>query len=216
MRYKDIIFCDFDGTITTEDTLEGFMQQFISEDIRALGSRMAAEGYSIKRGVTELMSSIKSEDYRRKTDYFQRLPFREGFGDLLACARKRGIPVVVLSGGIREMTELALAPYREDILDLWAAQVDLSGEYVRFYSEYETETELVGKVGIMGRYAYDRAICIGDSYTDMEMASHAQIVFARDRLAKNMQALHKKFYPFETFYDIISALESLCGGIGDA
>ena len=39
MQYKKIIFCDFDGTITAEDTLEGFIQQFITEDIRLWAMR---------------------------------------------------------------------------------------------------------------------------------------------------------------------------------
>lgn len=213
MPYRDIIFCDFDGTITETDTLEGFIQQFTEEDIRTVGKRMQSSGYSVKRGITELMGSIRSEDYRKKTDYFRHLPFREGFGDFLDYAKAVQIPVVILSGGIRDMVSLALAPYRDKIADLWAGQVDLTKEYVRFYSDYESETEVVSKVSIMRRYACDHAIAVGDSYTDMEMACEAQIVFARDRLAAAMEKSGKNYFTFASFYDIISALQNVRGGL---
>ena len=207
MHYKKIIFCDFDGTITAEDTLEGFIQQFITEDIRVLGHEMAKKGYTVKRGIKEMMAMIPSDKYEAGTEYFRRIKLREGFGEFLDKAAGLGIPVVVLSGGIRDMTELVLAPYRDKILDLWAGKVDLSGEQVRFYSDFETETELVGKVNIIRGYDCEHVICIGDSYTDVEMALYAQEVYARDRLAAAMAQAGKSYCTFETFYDIIDRLK---------
>ena len=176
MHYKKIIFCDFDGTITAQDTLEGFIQQFTDKDIRALGYEMGKKGYTVKRGIKEMMALVPSAKYEAGTEYFRHIRIREGFGEFLETAAQMEIPVVVISGGIREMTELVLAPYRDKITDLWAAKVDLSGEWVRFYSDFETETELVGKVGIIKGYDCDHVICIGDSYTDMEMGMYADEV----------------------------------------
>lgn len=207
MQYKKIIFCDFDGTITAEDTLEGFIQQFITEDIRRLGHEMAQKGYTVKQGIREMMAMIPSDKYEAGTEYFRHIRIREGFDAFLNRAAELGIPVVVLSGGIRDMTELVLAPYRDRILDLWAGKVDLSGERVRFYSDFETETELVGKVNIIRGYDCEHAICIGDSYTDVEMALYAQEVYARDRLAAAMEKMGKSYCTFETFYDIIDRLK---------
>ena len=207
MQYKKMIFCDFDGTITAEDTLEGFIQQFITEDIRALGREMAQKGYTVKRGIKEMMAMIPSDRYEAGTEYFRHIRLREGFDEFLDAAAALGIPVVVLSGGIRDMTEQVLAPYRHKILDLWAGKVDLSGERVRFYSDYETETELMGKVNIIRGYDCDHVICIGDSYTDIEMALHAREVYARARLAAAMEQMGKSYCTFETFYDIIDRLK---------
>ena len=78
---------------------------------------------------------------------------------------------------------------------------------MRFYSPYESDTEVVGKVGIMRRYDCDRTICVGDSYTDLEMAAAADMVFARDRLASAMEKTGKKHFTFETFYDMINVLK---------
>lgn len=207
MHYREIIFCDFDGTVTEIETLEAFLQLFLSEDLRALGQEMMAKGYSVKQGIKETMARIPSDDYRRHTDFFRQLPIREGFEAFLDYAHTVGIPVVILSGGIREMVETSMAPYRNKILDIWSGEVDLSGEYVRFYSPYESDTEVVSKVGIMRRYDCDRTICVGDSYTDLEMAAAADVVFARDRLASAMEKAGKKHFTFETFYDMINVLK---------
>ena len=207
-----MIFCDFDGTITAKDTLEAFIESFIGPDIWTISERMLKEGYTVKRGIKELMGMIRSEDYLNGLHLFKDLPIREGFGEFLDCCGSLGIPVVVLSGGIKEMTEEALAPYMDKIHDLWAGSVDTSGEYIRFYSDYETETELMGKINIIKRYDFEKVIAIGDSYTDFEMGSFADITFARDRLAAALENDGKPFFPFETFCDIIPELQKLFGG----
>lgn len=204
-----IIFIDFDGTITAIDTLEYFMTALTGIDMREYGIQKTKEGYTVRMAITEMMGMIRSEDYKKSTYMFKDLPVREGFDDFLDAAKECNIPVVVLSGGVEEMAEETIKPYRDKIQDLWAAKVDLSGEYIRYYSGYESETELVGKTGIMARYDYDKAIAIGDSFTDREMSLASDIVFARDRLAEVLEKSGKSFYRYETFHDIAEKLREL-------
>ena len=51
MKYKYIIFSDFDGTITNFDTLEAFISHFIGDDMRAISERMVKENYTVKRAI---------------------------------------------------------------------------------------------------------------------------------------------------------------------
>ncbi len=206
-QYPLIVFSDFDGTITEHETLEAFIQLFIKEDIRKVAAQMIQSGYSVKDGIKEMMSRISVEQYNKKRDFFRNLPIRPGFAEFVKFLQLKNIPLVVLSGGILEMVTLNLAPYMEGIMCYYTANVDLSGQMVRFWSDYETEQELVGKQEIMSSFNYDKAICIGDSYTDFRMTMCADIVFARDRLAEKMEESQRTYFKYDTFYDIISQLE---------
>ena len=108
MHYKKIIFCDFDGTITAEDTLEGFIQQFIAEDIRALGREMVKKNYTVKRGIKEMMAMIPSDSYTAGTEYFRHIRLREGFEvfldtaeELVSCFAGLRSPAATSSGVCR-------------------------------------------------------------------------------------------------------------------
>lgn len=208
MLNNPMIFVDFDGTITAYDTLEVFITKLAGIDAGKVCAEMIAQGYSIKDIIIEFMGKIRSEDFINSRDQFDDLPLREGFGEFLDYAGSKGIPVIVLSGGVREMAERAVAAHRDKISDLWAADVDLSGEYVRFYSNHATETETVGKVGIIKQYDCDTVICVGDSYTDFEMAMYSDYVFAIDKLADKLEAEGRRFFKFNTFHDIIRVLEN--------
>ena len=209
-----MVFSDFDGTITQEETLEGFLELLLETDIRAEGERMVRAGYTVKQGVQELFARVPAERYREKCGFFDSLALRPGFPEFTSDLAKRGIPLVVLSGGIQQMVERNLAPYRRQILDIYAGEADLSSGFVRFWSPYETEEEIVGKREVMARYPRSRSICIGDSYTDFRMAAAADVIFARDRMADMLRKKGKTHYEYETFYDIIDQLPKILEGTG--
>lgn len=209
MREPVIIFCDFDGTITADDTIEAFMQLFIERDIREIGYEMARQGYTVKRAISTMMSQIPVERYKEQTGFFDQLAVRDGFGQFLDHCHSVGVPVVIVSGGIEQMVERTIAPWREEVLAVYSAKVDLSGTHARIYSHYESETEMVSKPSIMKEFSYEKAICIGDSYTDLEMAALSDVVFARDRLAEYLDTSEVAYYPYDDFHDIIKQLKIL-------
>lgn len=207
--YAWMVFADFDGTITEQETLEEFLQLLLEEDIRSIGEQMVRKGYTVKQGVQELFGRVTAERYREHTCFFDGLSLRPGFSEFAEVLEERQIPLVVISGGIREMVERNLAPFRKRILDIYAGEADLSSGHVRFWSPYETTEEIVGKRQVMARYQWEHAICIGDSYTDFRMAEAATHVFARDRLASMMKKTGKPYYEYENFYDIINQLPDI-------
>ena len=73
---------------------------------------------------------------------------------------------------------------------------------------YDDGNELLKKTDVMARYAYRHAVGVGDSFTDMKMSLAVETIFARDVLAQYLQKLQKPFLPYETFYDVIEAVES--------
>ena len=60
----------------------------------------------------------------------------------------------------------------------------------------------MAKVDVMAKYDFSESIAIGDSITDFNMAMAADLVFARDRLAKYLDQQGKAYIAWNDFFDI--------------
>ena len=207
---KTMIFCDFDGTITTEETFVGSLTAISrKEDLLEWFGKFRRKEITLRTCTETLFSLVPSSRYQEIADYAATVQVRPGFSEFLDAAAEKGFPVVVISGGIRRMQEEILRPYRDRIQAFYSCELDTSGPYMRFYSEYASGEENMSKERIMGLYDYERAICVGDQVTDIHMAEHSDIVFARDSLAEHLRLQQRDFYPWETFGDVTAVLNTL-------
>jgi 2-hydroxy-3-keto-5-methylthiopentenyl-1-phosphate phosphatase len=113
-----------------------------------------------------------------------------------------GIPVVVISGGLKPYVMEKLGPFQDRLLGIHSVDLDYSGDFMRLLPEYEEDGELMQKTLVMDQYDYKRAICVGDSMTDVGMAKVCQLVFARDLLAKLLDKDGVAYVPWNNFHDI--------------
>jgi len=207
--YDEILFLDFDGTITSEETLEGAMRLCVDPaEYAEKAQEMLAGRLTLAEVLHYGFSRIPSSRLDDILAYVRSVPVRPGFLELLQLMQARGVPVVVISGGLRPCVEEKLAPYRGLLLDVYSVALDCSGETMRLLSDYEDGQELMSKTRVMARYEYRRAVCAGDSYTDVRMASASQTVFARDALAKILQKNGQAYTPWSDFFDIARAISS--------
>ena len=205
-----VIFSDFDGTITKEETYIGALSRMCDPDVMRLWlDRLHSGEYPMKTCWKSMFASIPSDRIGRIEGYTRGAQVRAGFSELLTFASERDIPFIVVSGGISLMQKEILKPYEHLLTARYGCDLDTSGTYMSFSSAYEDETSVMGKPGIMRRYPARLRICIGDGVTDLDMADAADIVFARDYLAEELTAKDRAFYPYETFFDVVNVLKRL-------
>ncbi len=201
--YDRILFLDFDGTITTEETLEGVMRRTIDPALyEEKNQEMLAGRLTLGQALHMGFETIPSEKLPLIMEYVRTVPIREGFEDLLDAMEAQHIPVVVISGGLKPYVEEKLAPYRHKLLNVHSVDLNCSGSHMRLLSDYEQDGEIMQKTLIMAQYDYQFAICVGDSYTDLRMARASHLVFARDRLAQMLKKQGLPFQPWNDFYDV--------------
>ncbi len=202
--YDAIVFADFDGTITMEDTLAGAIRLFTDpEEFRLYSQKLARGEMTLSQVVRYAFDGAPSDRLPRMLDYVRSVPLRPGFSDFLDEMDRRGIPVVVISGGVRQFVEQTLAPLRDRFLGLHAVDLDVSGPRMRLVSAYDDGNELLKKTDVMALYGYRRCVGIGDSFTDRNMAQAVDTVFARDILAQYLGKLGVPYLPYEDFHDVI-------------
>jgi 2-hydroxy-3-keto-5-methylthiopentenyl-1-phosphate phosphatase len=206
---KRIVFCDFDGTITARETFEVVLKQFAPELSAQLLPQMYARELTLREGVRQILASIPSSRYPEIIELTRPQPMRPGFSELLDFLEVQGVPLVVVSGGLRGMVEVVLGSLVERVRGIHAIDVDTSGVQLQVRSPYEAGTEMVAKVKVIEAYAPDQAIAIGDSLTDLNMALQAPLVFARDRLAKYLDEHQTPYIPWNDFFTVRDYLARL-------
>lgn len=206
---KRIVFCDFDGTITAEETFVAVLKKFAPEISAQLIPQMYARQLTLRQGVRQILESIPSALYPKMIELTKLQPIRPGFIELLDWLESEQVPIVVISGGLRGMVEVVLANLLPRIHAIHAVDVDTNGSHLRVESEYEGDTELVSKVDVMAKYPVDDKIAIGDSITDLNMALQTSVVFARDRLAQYLDEQQKPYILWQDFFQVRDYLKQL-------
>ena len=204
--HQHIVFCDFDGTITVEETFSGMLGVFAAENADAVGRQVAGGSIPLKEGVRRLVESIPSNRYPGVVDYIRNKQIRAGFSEFLDFLHSHGVPFVVISGGLRDSVTTRLQAYTHRIHAIHAPTVNTEGRTLKLVSRWEGETETVAKAAVMATYRCQQAVAIGDGITDFNMAMAADLVFARDYLAEYMRSKGRQFIAWRDFFDVIGHL----------
>ena len=209
MAHKYIVFCDFDGTIIEEDTMLSILLRFVPEGYDQMVEAIKAGTTTLSKELPKLFALIKSDCYRELVHELKKFKIRPGFSELLDYLKEKEIPFVIISGGISGIVEANVSKEMDKITSVHAAGIDLSEQYMHLSSSWDDGFEIVSKPEVMKRYNYEKAICIGDGYTDMGMSERSDIVFARDLLAEILLLQNKDFFLWEDFFDIRQHLEKI-------
>ena len=208
MKFQRVVFCDFDGTITQEDTFVSILERFSPEAAQRLLPKVFSRELTLIEGIQQTIGSIPSIYYPQIIEHIAHRPVRSGLSELLDFLNNHDIPFVVISGGLIDIVRAVLA--KQQLLDrvsaIYAGEVDATGEYLRVYSEVESDTELVAKAIAMSKYPGSEKIAIGDSVTDINMSLAADLVFARDRLIAYLDMEEKPYVQWSDFNDVHSCL----------
>lgn len=204
------VFVDFDGTITASETFVSALERFAPRLSAELVPRMYARELSLREGVRRLLESIPSGDYPALVDTVRGAELRAGLPELCDFLDARGAPLVVVSGGLRDMVHAALGRLVHRAHAIHAVDVDASGAHLAVRSDLEEGDELVAKARVLERYPGPR-VAVGDSVTDVGMARRADLVFARDRLRGYLDELDLAWLPWNDFHDVRAALAARWG-----
>ena len=208
MKFERVVFCDFDGTITDEDTFVSILEKFTPEIAIRLLPMVFSRKITLLEGIRQTIGSIPSIYYPQIIEHIAHRPVRGGLKELIDFLNNHHIPFVVISGGLIDVVRAVLEEQQllDGVTAIYAGEIDATGEYLRVYSDLESETELVAKAIAMSRYPATEKIAIGDSVTDINMSLAADLVFARDRLKTYLDAEDKDYLQWRDFNDVRDCL----------
>ena len=210
--FRRAVFCDFDGTITSKESFIGMFNVFTPDLFRQIAPEMMAGRMTLREGVKRLIESIPSDRFDAILEYTLTVPIRPGFTELLDYLESAGVPLIIISGGFRAMVETRLGQLLPRVHAVHAVEVDTGGLFLRVSRTVEGDTELMAKAEVMAQYDCGERVAIGDGSTDNNMAMASDLVFARDGLARHLQAKGRAYLQWEDFNDISRELRKRWSG----
>ena len=82
---QPVIFCDFDGTITTKDNIMAIMKKFAPPEWEPIKDQILGQEISIQQGVTQLFNLLSTDQKDEITQFvLDQAQIREGFEDFVA------------------------------------------------------------------------------------------------------------------------------------
>ncbi|QBP41216.1 2-hydroxy-3-keto-5-methylthiopentenyl-1-phosphate phosphatase [Paenisporosarcina antarctica] len=213
------IFCDFDGTITTQDNIIHIMKKFNPPEWESIKDNILAQNISIEEGVRKMFSLLPSSLKDEVISYvLKEAQIREGFGSFVVFTKKYNIQLYIVSGGIDFFVKPLLEPYGP-FEDIYCNIADFSEDTIKIIFPFGCDETCPSqgcgccKPSIMrNRLPKDAtSIVIGDSITDLEAAKLADIVIARDFLVEKCEELRLPYEKYESFHDVITIIETRLG-----
>ncbi|MNS44973.1 2-hydroxy-3-keto-5-methylthiopentenyl-1-phosphate phosphatase [compost metagenome] len=215
MRFA--IYADFDGTITTRDSLVTLIDAFVPLERRERDNQLLLSG---ERPLWELLdSSLRACGVPLETAiaYLHRhVELDPHFGAFDAWCRTRGVPLEVVSAGVFEIVESFLGrsglvlPIRANRAAPGPGCFGLTPEN----AECPTGVDKGGVVRA-GRESGLYTVFVGDGISDRLAVPEADLVYAKSGLARYCTQRGVPFVPFETFRDVQQDLAGRLGVTAD-
>lgn len=215
MKKKTVVQLDFDGTVTVEDV------SFLLLDTYAGGTwRKHLDDYSSgKITVGEFNKKVfgmVEAGEKTMTDFVltsERVKVRPGFKEFLDYCSGKGIDVMVVSNGLKFYIEAILKNMGVNGLEIHAAENEFfpGGMKVKYLGPDGKELETGFKeayTDMLVKKGY-RIIYIGDGSSDIHPSRKAKYVCATSVLLESYRAENLECHPFNDFFDVIKAIESL-------
>ncbi len=214
MRWQ--ILCDFDGTISVDDTVEGILDRFGKPEWREI-DRAMAEGEYGSREARQRQTTLMQAGQADVEAYLQTVSIDPGFPAFLAETSRAGLPLTIVSDGYDIAVKQVFARHGIENLDVLANGLlfQSSGCAVEFpFTDPDCAIEAgLCKCSAMGRLRNRKSVLIGDGFSDFCTAGAADFVFAKGELAVHCRSENIPYVRFERFEELVP-LVSLISGDG--
>jgi len=209
-----LIQCDFDGTITRNNLSVLLRENFASGDWRKIESAYSQRRVTVEQSNALQYLLIKEPKERLQEFVCQHIEMRPGFSEFIAYCRQSGIPFVIVSSGLDFYIEPVLAWNGMSDLELHCGHTIFGEDGIAvYYTDPEGNTI---DSGFKSRHLAwlrqrDRTIVyLGDGYSDLEAARHADHILATGELQSLLRAESVAFSSFDDFHDVLRQVRLLC------
>lgn len=210
------IICDFDGTITTQDTTDRVLEALADPAWREFESRWVAgeitAAYCMRRQV-ELIGGSKAE----LDTVLDGARLDPGFLAFASWCERRGLLVSIVSDGVDYFITRILARHGLDHLPVVANRLTGEPGAWRLEQPWSREGCAAGsgvcKCSVTEPWAPElrTTVYVGDGRSDFCVSGRADVLFAKGALAQYAAARSQPFLPFDTFDDVTRALAQRLG-----
>ena len=210
---KTLVQCDFDGTVTEEDTSFFLLDAFAQGDWRRLLREYKEHKISVGEFNTKAFAMVKADKPMLLEALEGKVKVRTGFHELVNYCLRRGFRLAIVSNGLDFYIEATLK-------DLGLKNIEVHAAQASFHPE-GMEVQYVGPNGKRledgVKEAYTKSflklgytvIYMGNGDSDVAPAKYAHYVFSTGELLAYCRENNLNYKPFENFIDVVRGIDFL-------
>jgi len=210
---KTLVQCDFDGTVTEEDTSFFLLDAFAQGDWRRLLREYKEHRISVGEFNTRAFAMVKDDKPTLLEALKGKVKVRTGLHELVNYCLKKGFRFVIVSNGLDFYIKAVLKDLGLENIEVHAAQASFHPEGMK--------VQYVGPDGERLEDGFKEAyiksflklgygvIYMGNGDSDVAPAKYAHHVFATGELLAYCRENNLKYKPFENFIDVVRDIDLL-------
>ena len=209
---QSIIFCDFDGTITKEDTIDLLLTSYATEKWVTIEEMWEQGIIGSRECLEKQMDCVEYFSEKMLNNFIDDAAIDESFIPFLKKIKQYKINFYIVSDGFDLFINSILNKYNISGVKVFSNRLLLfKNKFKTFFPYYDSDCEAKSglcKCNIVKNLGINREIIyIGDGRSDLCGSKHASKLFAKNKLAKYCQDNKRDFISFENFDQILSELD---------
>jgi len=210
---KTLVQCDFDGTVTEEDTSFFLLDVFAQGDWRRLLREYKEHRISVGEFNTKAFAMVKDDKPTLIEALKGKVKVKAGLHELVNYCLKKGFRLVIVSNGLDFYIKAVLKDLGLENIEVHAAQASFHPEgmkvqYVGPDGERLEDGFKEAYIKSFLKLGY-RVIYMGNGDSDVAPAKYAHHVFATGDLLAYCKESNLKYKPFENFIDAVRDIDLL-------
>ncbi|WP_047288917.1 MULTISPECIES: HAD-IB family phosphatase [Pseudomonas] len=212
------IVCDFDGTISRADVIDNVLQRFADPSWEGIEQEWLDGHIGSRECLSRQLALVKASP-AELLGYFDSVEIDPDFPDFVDHVIGLGASIEVVSDGIEQGIARILARNYVTLLPILAnrlRQVDHNSWRIDFPYASDACRAASGNCKCKSTPRGKRVLVIGDGQSDMCVASTADFVFAKDRLADYCERNKIPHARFDSFAELPALLAKLPNSAANA
>lgn len=205
--------CDFDGTISVNDTYEYVLTRYAQGDWRVFDDQYLRGEISLQECLRKQGALVKAPERVLVAELERVTSFRPNFDKLIEYCRGNRVPLVVVSAGLDFAIEHLLRLKGWDrLVKLYAARAESTPEGIRFtFPRLRDETSLSVKDDLVKHYKREgrRVAYVGDGVWDIHALREAdcRFVIKGSKLAELCRQQEVPAREINEFQEMVMAIQ---------
>jgi 2,3-diketo-5-methylthio-1-phosphopentane phosphatase len=212
------VFCDFDGTVCTQDIGEKFFRDFAGEQAEEIVKLLLNGVIGAQEWLTrecEAIPAMHQEEFNAYLDQYSVDPY---FAEFVRTCKQKDVSVTILSDGLDIYIKHVLSNFGLSDIPFYSNQAEFIGTNgkatIKVTFPYtDSECQLCGNCKrnhmLNASADEDVIVYVGDGFSDRCPVRYADFVFAKRHLIKYCQQQNITYFPFSHFGDVQKKLNEI-------
>jgi 2-hydroxy-3-keto-5-methylthiopentenyl-1-phosphate phosphatase len=201
-----IIFCDFDGTVTKQDTIDSLLEMYANKEWHFYEEQWANNEIGSKECLEKQIGCIDNFTSVDFQNFINTVEIDETFINFYKDVLENKIPFYIISDGFRLIIESVFEKYNLPIPTIFSNEIVIENCNLIPSFPKSNPAKCLVKAGMCKCSVIElekkEIVYIGDGRSDLCASRLVKTLFAKGKLQTLCQEINRDYIPFTNFLEI--------------